>query len=226
MEKYRIVEMGRTGEYMDFQSAILVKVIPYDFIDYYYNHKNDSDYEEVVANNEKWLMFKDYPGKDHWLIDKEDCEYWNLDLEDFIPKYTSITNHKTGEMRLRTIYQVIMVNSNLDVIEAKEKGISYQGKSGSRKLLESLDLLLIGKDDNLYYLVSELEEYDDNGLYRWHAYGIPDRNGNSENGMYYVDEIIVWNDSDANNRMKVTRVLKEKVGIYNYLTNQLFRFKE
>lgn len=71
IEKFYITEMGLAGSFNEFKEAILVKVIPVDFLDYYRNNKYDEDYEETLQQTEKWLMFNRYPEKDQWLIDKK-----------------------------------------------------------------------------------------------------------------------------------------------------------
>ena len=159
MEKYSIIGMGHVGRFNDFDDAILVKVIPADFLDYYENQQDEDDYEDTINQVQRWLMFKNYPGKEEWLERKLDnCElhkFWDIDFEKFVPKMTTITNNRTGDSFLRSIYQVIMVEENLDVVEASEKGISYKGRSGHQQILDNLGLILVGSLDCRYYLLND-----------------------------------------------------------------------
>ena len=220
MAKYHIIEMGKAGRFQDFEDAILVKVIPVDFIDYYYNNEDDYDYEENINQNQVWLMFKNYPGKEKWLLEKaRNCDmerYWDIDLEKFIPHFMSITDNKTGEGFVRSIYQVIMIDSNLDAIDASEKGISYKGRTGHQQLLDSFGLTLIGTASKRYYILSQINNME--------FYAIPYYGEANEAGLFYFDKIKVKKNVAGDNGFEVIDIV-DKVGVYNYLTRQIFTFK-
>jgi hypothetical protein len=245
-KEYYIIEMGMIGKYLDFDDALLVKVIPADMVEEFYslNHEDIND-EEEYNSLQRWLIFKNYPGKYEWLIQKQDMcyedGYWSLDLEDFIGRFTCMTNKKTGESIVRTLYQVIMIKDNMDAVEAKENNYNYTGRTGSQKLLDELGLELVGKDENKYYLVSEMKElpkekfdsehdmrffavFGEEMATRWEAYAIPYNCEDAPNGMYHVDRIVLCMNGEGESDLVVVRVEKKNYGIYNYLTRELFKF--
>ena len=222
-KKYCITQIGHLpGKVLDFEKAIMVKVIPSDFVHFYYYEKSDPNYKEIVMNNEKLLVFNNYYGKERWLAKKEheseEGIYWEIDLEDFTPAHVHETDQETGDVYLRTIYVVNMVNSHLDVIEAKERGMSVSVKTGSQKILEQLDLELVGRGDRKFYLVG----YDNDG----YAYGIscnsPEKD---EGGNFMVDQLIYEEDVMAEGGIRIIHIKKD-VGIYAYMTRQFFKFAE
>lgn len=222
-KKYYITQIGHLpGKVFDFEKAIMVKVIPSDFVHFYFYEKSDPNYKEIVMNNERLLVFNNYNGKERWLAKKEydsdDGIYWEIDLEDFTPGHVHETDQETGDVYLRTIYVVNMVNSHLDVVEAKERGMSVSVKTGSQKLLEKSDLKIVGRGDSKYYLVG----YDNDG----YAYGIscnsPKR---EEGGNFMVDQLIYEADVMAEGGIRIIHIKKD-VGIYVYMTGQFFKFSE
>ncbi len=222
IEKVYITEMGLAGSFNEFKEAILVKVIPVDFLDYYRNNKFDEDYEETLQQTEKWLMFNRYPEKDQWLIDKkENCDcgfYWEIDLDNFICRSTYITDHKTGEGFIRPIYQVIMTNYNIDAVEANEIGAFSTGRTGIQRSLDELNLTLIGANDSLYYLLTDIQS--DNS-----TYAIPYNLVGDVGGLMRVDKIIVQKNSSGKNGYVVISA-KTNYGVYNPLTREIFKFVE
>ena len=167
-EKVYITEVGLAGSFNEFNEAILVKVIPIDFLDYYHNNQEDKDYNETILQllddmyetlkqTEQWLMFNRYDGKDQWVMGKKqkcDCGmYWEIDYDNFICRSMCITNRQTGEGFIRPIYQVIMTNYNIDAVEASELGTKRIGRNGVQKALDELNLQLIGESGYMYYLL-------------------------------------------------------------------------
>lgn len=222
-EKYCITQIGHLpGKVLDFENAIMVKVIPSDFVHFYYYEKSDPDYKEIVMNNEKLLLFNNYNGKERWLAKKEyDSDegiYWEIDLEDFTPGHVHETDHETGDVYLRTLYVVNMVNSHLDVVEAKEKGMSVSVKTGSQRLLEQSDLPIVGRGDRKFYLVG----YDNDGYAYGISYNSPERD---EGGHFKVDQLIYEDDDMAEGGIRIIHI-KRYVGIYNYLIGQFFKFAD
>lgn len=221
--KYCITQIGHLpGKVLDFERAIMVKVIPSDFVHFYYYEKSDPNYKEIVMDNEKLLLFNNYKGKEQWLAKKEydsdEGNYWEIDMEDFTPAHVHETDQETGDVYLRTLYVVNMVNSHLDIIEAKERGMSMSVKTGSQRILEQLDLEIVGRDDRKFYIVG----YDNDG----YAYGIscnsPERD---EGGNFMVDCLIYEDDVLAEGGIRIIHV-KKNVGIYAYMTRQFFKFAE
>ena len=162
VKQYSIVGFGKTGRYLDFDDAILVKIVSADELDYYMDIKDNPAYEEEQMQCEHWLMFKNYPGKLQQIRRKaEDCQegkVWYIDLEnDFVLRSTSITNQQTGEGFIRPICQVIMVNPDLDIIDAKAKGESYKGRNAAEKYLDELGLALEGEEDLMNEMNAESE---------------------------------------------------------------------
>lgn len=214
VKQYTIVGFGKTGKFLDFSDAILVKVVQSDELDYYEEIKDDPAYEEEQMQCEQWLMFKNYPGKLQWVrekaINSQNGKVWYLDIDnDFITRSISLTDNETGEGFFRPISQVIMVNSNLDAVEAKEKGISYKGRSGVQIALDELGLTLEGTDLQ-YYVIGK----DKAGK----LFGIPYEYKEEDNGLFYVDEISI---NPFNGEISVK---KKKVGIYNPMLGQLMKF--
>lgn len=214
VKQYKTVEFGRTGRYQDFAEAISVKGVPADEFDYYIEIKDDPDSEEEVMQLENWLMFK-------FSLDKYEtitsiarrCDrggVWYLDLNnDFILRSTFITGHNTGNQYMRPIYQVVMVNPNLDMVDAKENGTAYKGRTGTQKRLDELNLSLEGTDIKYYIIGNAID-----GKY----YGIPYEYMEEYNGHFIVDEVIVNPYNGA------ITVVKSKAGIYNPLMRQFFKF--
>ena len=222
--EYYITEMGNLpSKFFNIDKPIMVKVIPSDLIDYYLNNQRDIDYDENIRDNERWLVFQNYPGKISWLKDKEwACEnddYWDIDFEDFIPHMMSIKEFSTGESFMRCMYEVIMVNQNLDVIEAKEQGLDINTKTGSQHLLESLDLDTFGEGEDEYCIVSIDKE-------KKIVYAIscvsPERDAA---GNFHVDALYCLRRSPDDDSWCVIKTEKF-VGIYNYLTRQVFKFAD
>ena len=216
VKQYTIVGFGRTGRYLDFADAILVKLVSADELDYYRDIQDDPAYEEEQMQCEHWLMFKNYPGKLQQIRRKaEDCQdgkVWYLDLEnDFVLRSTSITNQQTGEGFIRPIYQVIMVNPDLDIIDAKAKGESYKGRNAAEKHLDELGLALEG-DDEKYYVIGK----DASGEY----YGIQYNYTEEFHGMFYVDAISI---NAYNGHITPKR---HKVGVYNPMTGEVVKFAQ
>ncbi|WP_301202909.1 hypothetical protein [uncultured Parabacteroides sp.] len=214
VKQYKTVEYGRTGRYQDFAEAILVKVVPADEFDYYIDIKDDPDSEEEVMQLENWLMFKYSPDKYETITSiVRRCDrggVWYLDLDtDFILRSTFITNNNTGSQFMRPIYQVVMVNSNLDMVDAKENGTAYKGRTGTQKRLDELNLPLEGTDIKYYMIGNAI-----NGKY----YGIPYDYKEEYNGHFFVDEVRVNPYNGA------ITVVKSKAGIYNPLMRQFFKF--
>ena len=221
--KYYITEMGNLpSKFFNINQPIMVEVIPEDFVDYYMNEKDDIDYKENLMENERWLVFKNYPGKVNWLRKKQwDCEegnYWEIDFEDFIPHMMSINEFATGESFMRAMYEVILVKDNLDIVEAKEKGINCNTKTGSQRLLETLDLNTIGQSGNEYYVVSWDE--NKNMIYAISS-DAPERD---EAGNFFVDVLYYLRQSYEKQGVLDVVKIDKKVGIYNYLTRQFFKF--
>ena len=222
-QKYCIIEMGRMGKYINFEDALLVVVVRTNELKEYYNlDEYAPNYEEQMHNMQSWLVFKNYPGKMEWLEKKEAmCEngkYWEIDLDDFICRPTTITKKRTGEAFMRPLHQVIMVNERLDVVEAKEQGLTLNYRNGAQKILDELGLKLVGKSDKKYYIVSSLEGSK--------AYAIPYDVSNNDGGMYQIDLIVLGFDTDAESSISVVKVEKEEWGVFNYLTRQLFGFAD
>lgn len=243
---YHIFEIGMLGKYQDFDEAILVKVIPADWIDEFYNLGPDNDNDEEEYHRlQEWLVFKNYPGKMRWLSQKQDLceagEYWSLDLEDFVSRLTSITNKETGQGFLRPLHQVIMVEDEMDIVESKEFGVKYNGRTGSQKRLDELGLELVGCGDKKYYLISGMEELEDepfnpkcdarfwtifgeNKAKRWSVYAIPYNCPDAPGGMYQIDKIVLCMNGEGEHDFVVVRVEIENYGIYNYLTKEAYKF--
>lgn len=222
-KKYCITQIGHLpGKVLNFEKAIMVKVIPSDFVHFYYYEKSDPNYKEIVMDNEKLLLFNNYKGKEQWLAKKEndsdEGNYWEIDLEDFIPAHVHETDQETGDVYLRTLYVVNMVNSHLDIIEAKERGMSMSVKTGSQRILEQLDLEIVGKDDRKFYIVG----YDNDGYAYGISYNSPERD---EGGNFKVDQLIYEDDVLAEGGISIIHV-KKNVGIYAYMTRQFFKFAE
>ena len=221
MKKYCITQIGlMPGKTFDFEKAILVKVIPSDFVDYYYNEQDDPEYEETVLNNERLLLFCNYPGKERWFHKKEhesdEGNFWELDMEDFTPHRVT-ENNPNGNTYLRTMYVVNMVTENLDVVEAKEKGIETEIESGSQRILKRLGLPLIGEGNKKYYMLKQ----EDNKIYGI-SYNSPQRD---DAGNFHVDCLICLRDSSRENGLAVIQI-KKNVGIYLYEVGKFFKFAE
>ncbi len=220
--KYYITEMGNLPrEFFKIKHPIMVKVIPEDFVDYYMNNRGDDDYKDNLMENERWLVFENYMGKVSWLRNKkEECEegiYWEIDFEDFIPHVMSINEFETGESFMRTMYEVILVYANVDVIQAKEYEMDFDVKTGSQYLLDSLELNTIGEGEDKCCVISWDE---DNCKIYAISCNSPKRDGG---GNFFVDALYYLKQDYLNGRLVVIKVDK-KVGIYNYLTKQFFRF--
>ena len=221
--KYYITEMGNLPkEFFKIKHPIMVKVIPEDFVYYYHNNREDDDYNDILAENEKWLIFENYMGKERWLINKkEECDdgiYWEIDFEDFIPHTMAVNEFATGKSFIRTMYEVILVYANTDVIQAKEYEMEFKVKTGSQYLLESLELKTIGEDKNKYFVIKWDE--DNNKIYAISS-SSPERD---EAGHFFVDRLYYLKQSYLNGRLDIVKIDK-KAGIYNYLTKQFFRFQ-
>lgn len=221
--KYCITQIGHLpGEAFGYKKVILVKVIPSDFIHFFYYEKSDPDYEEIVSNNEKLLLFNNYPSKEMWLSKKwhqtQEGDYWELDLEDFTPRQVT-ENRPNGETWLRTMYVVNMANSYMDSVEAKEGNMNVKVKSGSNRILDEIGLEIVGQDDRKYYIVG----YDNDG----YAYGISYNSPvKDEGGNFIVDKLIYEEDDSAEGGIRIVYVAKKEAGIYAYLTRQFFKFAE
>ncbi len=221
-KQYYITEIGHLpGKVLDFDKAIMVKVIPSDFVHFFYHEQNDPDYEERVLNEEKLLVFKNYSGKEGWLDKKwHECEkrkYWEIDLEDFTPAHLH-ENRPNGEILLRSMYMVNLVNSSLDIVEAKDKGMHFSVKTGSQRLLEKSNLKVIG-GDRKYYLIG----YDKEGYGYGISYNSPERD---EGGNFKVDKLICEDDRTAEGGIRVMHIAKRNAGIFAYMTGQLFTFAD
>ena len=215
---YRIVNFDRTGRYLDFESAILVKIVAENELDYYFDCLIRPDCEEEIMRMENWLMFKDVPGKYAKIksiaADHKYGKLWYLDLEnDFIKRLTSVTNHNTGEGFIRPILQVIMVNPDIDIIDAKKNGISYKGRTAAQIRLDELKLPLEGEKGNQYYIIGK-DQYGD-------YYGIPyDYQDENFHTMFKVDEIEI---NPYNGHITVK---KRNVGVYNPILGQFHKFAQ
>lgn len=214
VKQYTIVGFGKTGKFLDFSDAILVKVVSSDEIDYYEDIKDDRSYEEEKMQCEHWLVFKNYPGKYQWITEKayrcEDGDVWYLDIsKDFVKRSMSLTDNTTGESFIRPICQVVLVNPNMDAVEAKEKGKAYKGRNGVQKHLDELGLPLEGKDIK-YYVIGQGKDGE--------LFGIPYDYNEDYNGHFYCDEIAI-NPFNGGVSLK-----KRKVGIYNPMLRQFMKF--
>ena len=120
---------------------------------------------------------------------------------------------------MRCMYEVIMVNQKLDVIEAKEQGLDIKTKTGSQHLLESLDLDAFGEGEDKYCIVSIDKE-------KKIVYAIscasPERDAA---GNFHVDALYCLRRSQDDDSWCVIKTEKF-VGIYNYLTRQFFKFAD
>lgn len=213
VKQYSIVGYGNAGHYLDFEDAILVKVVSTDDMNSYSEFIKDPSCEEERMQCEHWLMFKNYHGKYHWVQQKvTDCDngkVWYLDIEnDFITRSTCITNNKTGDSFIRPICQVVMINPSLDAVEAKEKGEPYKGRNGVQKRLDELELPLEGNEIK-YYIVGK----DSDDEYYGIAYDYEEKGG-----LYYADRIYI---NPFNRDISVKEL---KVGVYNPMRRQLMKF--
>ena len=219
-EKVYITEVGLAGSFNEFNEAILVKVIPIDFLDYYHNNQEDKDYNETLKQTEQWLMFNRYDGKDQWVMGKKqkcDCGmYWEIDYDNFICRSMCITNRQTGEGFIRPIYQVIMTNYNIDAVEASELGTKRIGRNGVQKALDELNLQLIGESGSMYYLLTNIRA--DNS-----AFAIPYDLVHESGGCMYFDKITVQKSHFGKNGYIVLSI-KPDYGIFNPLTKEVFTF--
>ena len=221
-KKYCITQIGYLpGKAFEFDKPILVKVIPSDFVSYYYNEKSNPDYKETVMDAERLLLFNCYPGKEGWLSKKEyesdNGKFWEIDMEDFTPHRVTENDPETGDTYLRTMYVVNMLNSKMDVVEAKEKGINCNVESGSQRILRQLDLPSIGEGEDKYYMITQ----EDNKIYAI-PYNNPERD---EAGNFHVDCLICLRDSSVENRWAVIQIKKD-VGIFVYGVRKFFKFAE
>lgn len=129
-KEYRILEIEKGAEFQDFGNALIVKVVELDKYGQYQDIIKNGDYDqyEEMSKYHHWLLFKPTDTRLDWLVKIYHRYITNYDIwldldEDFDLINYVFEDPTTGETINIEAYKVKMVSTELDIVEAKQRGL-------------------------------------------------------------------------------------------------------